>query len=314
MPIRIAYFGNSASKFSARYFTAVLEATCDLAAVVDVPFSRRGTTNPLPEARPDFVHTAREKGAATFEPDSPNDPRFVKMLCQLSPDLIIAAGYSLIFKEDILALPNQLAVNFHASLLPKYRGKHPVFWTLRGNERWAGLTVHAIDPGIDSGDILYQVKVGTRRDDTVASLYGRIMDRSVDLVGQLIADTEAGTIPRRAQPIGAGSYFSSITDEDYHLSWDWPAEKIRRHVTITPGKCYIEFNGQRLYFYDSEIELVDNPQAAGTLLRIGRTRVVVAARQGSISSSRVRAAGHDTESFAGFCRRMGLSLGERLTA
>ena len=74
-----------------------------------------------------------------------------------------------------------------------------------------GLT-HVMDPGIDTGDILYQVSVRTRKDDTVGTLYDRIMGKSLGLVGQLVRDAEGEQLSRQAQPEDGASYFSSISD------------------------------------------------------------------------------------------------------
>jgi methionyl-tRNA formyltransferase len=181
-----------------------------------------------------------------------------------------------------------LAANFHASLLPDYRGKHPVFWTLRGGERWAGLTVHALDAGIDTGDILYQVKVRTRRNDSVATLYDRIMDRSTSLVSKLIDGVVQGTVPRHPQPKGSGSYFSTTSEEDFRLDWSWDAERIRRMVTITPGKCFIQLRSHYLYFQDAEIFRTEESAPAGTLLKMGHKRVVIASKEGAVSFAQLR--------------------------
>jgi methionyl-tRNA formyltransferase len=140
------------------------------------------------------------------------------------------------------------------------------------------------------------------------------MDRSVELVDKLVRDAERGSIPRRPQPEGTGAYFSSTADEDFRLRWDWPAEKLRRYITITPGKCCLEVNAQRVFFHNAETGRTDKPAAPGTLLQVGRTRAVVAAGQGTLSSSSVQAADRDAESFAGFCRRVGLQAGDRLAA
>ncbi len=247
MALQVVFFGNSASTFSARHFAALQAAPCALAAVVDVPPAKSGTTNPLPPDLPNFVEAARQRGVPCFEPASASDPASVAALRRLEPDLFVSAGYALILKNELLGVPRLLAANFHASLLPDYRGKHPVFWTLRGGERWAGLTVHAMDPGIDTGDILYQVKVRTRRDDTVATLYERIMERSIELVSRLVADATRGDIPRRPQPQGSGAYFSSTTDADFCIDWTWPAEKIRHTINMTPGQCFAEVHGQRIH-------------------------------------------------------------------
>jgi methionyl-tRNA formyltransferase len=312
MPIRVVFWGNSASSFSARHFAALLETPAELVGVVDVPPSRRDTTNPLPEDLPDPVETAHERGIPTFEPDSPNEAGFINALTELQPDLFMAAGYALILKAATLAVPRILAANFHASLLPDYRGKHPVFWALRNGEKWAGLTVHAMDTGIDTGDILYQVKVRTRRDDSVTSLYERIMARSLPLVGQLVADASLGCIPRQPQPTGAGSYYSSTSEEDFRLDWNQPAERIRRFVTATPGRCFAEIHGRCVHFLNAESEQPAEAAPPGTLLWIRRTRAAVATNPGAISSSRVQVACQAEETFANLCRRLGLIPGDTL--
>jgi methionyl-tRNA formyltransferase len=312
MAVRIAFFGNSVSSFSARHFAALLAVPCELVGVVDVPAAKKNTTNPLAADLPDFVVEARERSIQTFEPANPNSPDFIDSIRILKPDLFIAAGYALILGEKALAVPRLLAANFHASLLPEYRGKHPVFWALRHGEKYAGLTVHAMDPGIDTGDIIYQVKIRTRQDDTVATLYTRIMDQSEDFVGQLIADAERGRIPRKPQPENTGSYFSSTTEEDFYLNWTWPAEKIKRFITITPGKCFSMVGGQKVFFLNAEQEAGVTTSTPGTLVEISNSSAAVATGSGIISSRIVQIGCGETESFAGFCRREGFNPGDSL--
>jgi methionyl-tRNA formyltransferase len=312
MPLRIVFFGNSESTFTSRHFQPLVDAGHELVAVVDVPAERRHSTNPLPPGLPNFVHVARERNIPALEPTAARDPSFAHSLRALSPDLFVAVGYALILPRDLLALPRLLVANFHASLLPAYRGKHPVFWTLRSGERWGGLTVHAMDRGIDTGDILYQVRVRTRRDDTVAALYDRIMDRSVPLVGRLLRDAEGGNILRRPQPSGEDSYFSSTTNEDFRIHWDWPAERIRRYITMTPGKCYADLSGGRVFFLDAERQSPSQVTSPGCILAIGRSRCTVAAGQGAVSLRRVSTSDVREQSMAALCRRRGLAAGDSL--
>lgn len=288
MPVKTVFFGNSASEFTARHFRALLETPCELVGVVDLPASRRVTTNSLPPGLPEFVGIARERGVPIFEPFSPNQPDSVAAMSGLQPDLILAVGYGLILKDAVLRVPKLLAANFHASLLPYYRGKHPVFWALRAGERWAGLTVHDMDAGIDTGDILYQVKVRTRRDDSVGTLYDRIMQRSIKLVGRLLADLESGRVPRRSQSKISGSYYSSTTEQDFRLDWSWPAERIRRYITATPGKCFQDVTMQRLFFIGAENVLAERSAPPATLLKLGRTRATIAAGDRAVSLAGLR--------------------------
>jgi methionyl-tRNA formyltransferase len=197
-------------------------------------------------------------------------------------------------------------------LLPHYRGKHPVFWTLRGGEVWAGLTVHRMDPGIDTGDIIYQVKVRTRRDDSVSSLYDRIMDRSTGLLGKLVTEAEEGRLPRKSQPAGEGSYFSSTTPADFRIDWGWESEKIRRHIVMTPGKCFATVAGERMYLSQAE-KVKGLPEGApGTVLKLGRGRVAIVAGDGAVSIGRGRPEGGQEQALARLFRRLGIKVGDRL--
>jgi methionyl-tRNA formyltransferase len=307
--LRVIFFGNSEGVFSNRHFVALKEVPCVLAAVVDVPPCRRISTNaPSPDGE-NFVEYVRRRSIPAFEPNQPNAPEFVARIRDLRPDLILAVGYLNRLGEGLLSAPRLLAANFHASLLPAYRGLHPVFRTLRGGERWGGMTVHVVDPGLDTGDILYQVRVRIRRNDSVASLYDRIMDRSVGLVKRLIADVESNGLQRRPQPTDEGSYFSSVSDEDYRLDWGRPAEELRRWICATPGKCFCDVYGQRVYF--TEAELARGVSAApGTLVRIGRVRCVVAAGRGAVSLRWIRDQARNLPT-AEWCREHGLKAGER---
>jgi methionyl-tRNA formyltransferase len=312
MPLKTVFFGNSASEFTARHFRALLDAPCELVGVVDLPASRRETTNSLPPGLLEFVGIARECGIPVFEPLNPNKPDFVAAMRGLQPDLILAAGYALILKDAILSVPMRLAVNFHASLLPYYRGKHPVFWALRAGEPWAGLTVHAIDSGIDTGDILYQVKVRTRLDDSVATLYDRIMQRSIKLVGKLIADVECGRLPRRPQTKMSGTYYSSPSESDFRIEWSWPAGQISRYITATPGKCYQDVKKQRLFFIGAKTIQANSGAPPAKLLKLGRKRAMVAAGEGAVSLAGLRTAEGRVFPASQLLQEMGFSLADLL--
>ncbi len=312
MSLKVVFWGNSQSVFSCRHLEALSVIPCELAALVDLPPAKQGTTHPHPAGLEAFDDVARQRGIRIYSPAKPNEPRFVEEMQVLAADLFIAVGYALILKPALLALPKVAATNFHASLLPNYRGKHPVFWTLRGGEVWAGLTVHHMDPGIDTGDIIYQVKVRTRRDDTVASLYGRIIDRSIGLVGQLVSEAEEGRLPRKYQPAGLGSYFSSTTPADFRIDWAWPAEKIRRHIVMSPGGCFAPVAGRPVYFSQAEKVRGRPDEVPGKVLKLGRRRSTIAAGDGAVSIGRGRPEADQGQALALLLRQLGIKVGDRL--
>lgn len=75
---------------------------------------------------------------------------------KLNPDLICVCTFGQILKKDIIKIPRFGCINMHPSLLPEYRGADPVFWVIKNCEEETGVTVHYIDEGMDTGDIIFQ--------------------------------------------------------------------------------------------------------------------------------------------------------------
>jgi methionyl-tRNA formyltransferase len=302
------FFGSSDSVFSNRHFRSLMEGKCAVAAVVDVPPARRVSTNSSRQPGGSFVELARRKGIPCFEPTSPNSPDFIRDIRALEPDLFMAAGYMLLLKSEVLGVPRVIAANFHASLLPAYRGKHPVFWALRNGEPWCGLTIHEMSPGLDTGDIVFQVRVRTREADSVSSLYERIMDASVPLVPTLIDAVASGSVPRTPQPAEGASYFGATSEADFRISWSMETALIARWTAATPGQCFAEISGRRLYLTDVVVTEGRPGAPAGTLLSASTEGCRIATADGAICVRRLRAAdGQEMDAREVF---HGLGLGE----
>jgi methionyl-tRNA formyltransferase len=267
-----------------------METHCDLVGVVDVPPARRASTNSVRQESGNFVQVAHGKGIPCFEPSSPNAAPFVEEMAALAPDLFMAVGYMLRLKTAILAVPRVIAANFHASLLPAYRGKHPVFWALRNAEPWCGLTVHEMSPGLDTGDILFQVRVPTREEDSVSTLYDRIMGASVPLVPLLIDAVARGRVPRIPQSEARASYYGGTSESDFLISWSMEAMRIARWVTATPGQCFVDLDDKRFFLLDARASGVGSDAPAGTLLDLQPECCRIAAARGSVELRRVRRA------------------------
>ena len=233
-------------------------------------------------------------------------------MADLAPHLFVSVGYELMLGEMLLSVPGIVAANFHPSLLPAYRGKHPVLHALRQGERWIGLTVHVMDTGLNTGDILYQVRVRVRKGDSVATVLDRIMNKSVDLVSQLVADAENGRLSPKPQPKRGASTFGEVGEEDFHLDWTWDAEKLCRWIQTSPGQCSIDIRGRRAFLMDAATVDVPEDAPPGTLLRVGRTGCTVKAGKGGLYVRRIWSEQDGEASLARFCRNLDAEPGELL--
>lgn len=100
--------------------------------------------------------------------DSVNDDNCLALLQQLKPDVIIVNGTRII-SSRILKSVNAFFVNTHAGITPAYRGVHGGYWAnVKNDLANCGVTVHLVDPGIDTGGILFQQTIApTSRDNFV---------------------------------------------------------------------------------------------------------------------------------------------------
>ena len=89
-------------------------------------------------------------------------------------DLVCLAGFMRIVKEPLLSAFHNRVLNIHPSLLPKYPGKDAWVQAIENGATESGCTVHYVDAGVDTGEVILQAKVPVLPDDTPASLHARI--------------------------------------------------------------------------------------------------------------------------------------------
>lgn len=101
-----------------------------------------------------------------FKTNNINDEESIIFLQSSQPDLIISAYFSQILKKPILNIPKIGVLNIHPALLPDYKGAMNYFWVLKNGENKAGVTVHWIDEGIDTGEIIAKKSFIINKDAT----------------------------------------------------------------------------------------------------------------------------------------------------
>ncbi len=85
-----------------------------------------------------------------------NSKEFIYVVEQYQCDLFVSMSFNQIFKPEIINMPKFKTINCHAGRLPFYRGRNVLNWVLINDENEFGITVHYVDEGIDTGDIILQ--------------------------------------------------------------------------------------------------------------------------------------------------------------
>ena len=115
------------------------------------------------------------------------EQELVRALQKAEVELVVLAGFMRVLKAPMLeAFPRRI-INIHPSLLPKFPGLEAWKQALAAGEQVTGCTVHYVDAGIDSGDILGQREVPVLPDDTAESLHARIQLAERELYPDVIA-------------------------------------------------------------------------------------------------------------------------------
>lgn len=147
-----------------------------------------------PDAR--ILELGRTRGARTAclvpvaargRLDAATEEKIVAILREEKVELVVLAGFMRIVGPALLAAYPRRIINVHPSLLPKHRGSQAAAQALAARDQVTGCTVHYVDEGVDTGEILAQREVEVRPDDTAETLQARIQVAEHELLPAIIA-------------------------------------------------------------------------------------------------------------------------------
>ena len=170
-----------------------------------------------------------------------------------NPDIILSIYWRYILPETIIDLPKYGCVNYHPAFLPYNRGKNPNFWPII-EETPAGVSLHYIDSGIDTGKVISQKKVFVEPVDTGGSLYKKLEIAFKDLFIETWPMIKKNDLKLEEQNLSEGTFhyskdFNKVglinLNEKYKAS---DLINLLRAKTF-PGKpgAYFLDNGKKIY-------------------------------------------------------------------
>ena len=171
-----------------------LEAICRAIDARVLPVELAAVLSDQPGAR--LLDLGRRHGAHTecIVPTTPRgrldaetEGKFVEILRSENVDLVVLAGFMRIVGPVFLAAYPRRIINVHPSLLPKYRGANAAAQALAAGDQMTGCTVHYVDAGVDTGEIIAQREVPVEPGDTAATLQARIQKAEHELLPSVIA-------------------------------------------------------------------------------------------------------------------------------
>lgn len=228
---------------------------------------------------------ARRHGIPLLYIDKMNEDELAP-LRELSPDLILVGGFSIILKKPILELPSIGCVNTHSSLLPMHRGPNPFSAVIMDRETETGVTFHKIDEGIDTGEILQQHRMPIEPRDNAIGIHRKTARLAAEHVVALLDRIESEGLQGTPQDPNEGSYDKKMTEKQAWVRWDKPAEFIDRLVRANYPHNIARFKhkGKVVYIRHTDFDPEPVEEEPGTVLD-ARPRAVVATARGKITLS-----------------------------
>jgi methionyl-tRNA formyltransferase len=224
----------------------------------------------------------------------------------LEPDCAVVAAYGLILPQAILDAPVWDCLNVHASLLPRWRGAAPVQRAILAGDAETGVTIMAMEAGLDTGDML-----AVERTPIAGKDAGTLTTELAEMGARLLLKVleEPGDYPPEPQPDEGVTYAAKIDKAEARIDFARAADQVERQVRAfspAPG-AWFEQEGERIRILAAEV--TDGNGPAGTILDDALT---IACGNGALRPLTVQRAGRGVMTPAELLRGFAIPAGTRL--
>lgn len=220
--MRILFFGTPDLAATVLRSLAGSEYGKDIVGVVtreDKPKNRGHKLCPPP------VKVEAEKyGYPVFQPQTLREDVFGETFRALAPDLCVVAAYGKILPHYILFDSKYHALNVHGSLLPKYRGAAPIQRAVMAGEKAVGITIMAMDDGLDTGDMLLKKWFFPKPTQNCGDVEARLATLGSEALLEVIRSIGTDKYPPKKQNGKRSTYASKITSADRAADFSLPVK------------------------------------------------------------------------------------------
>lgn len=312
--MRLLFFGSGA------FGLPTLQSLCEQHEVVEVisqpdkPAGRKRVLTPTP-----IAEWAMEQGYTVPRVENVNTPEFIEQIKGYEADASVVIAFGQKLGPELIDAMGKLAINLHASLLPKYRGAAPINWAMIDNEPVTGNSVIALAHRMDAGVVYATNETPIDPNETAGELHDRLSEMGPEVVCKVIQQLADATLSPVEQDESLATKARKFTKADGTVSFDQPAELVRARIhglTPWPG-CrvrWIKADGtDKGLLTLKRVKAIMDMQSTGDNGTIG-VDLSVACESGVLQLLEVQAPGGKAMSAEDFARGQGLALDDRMEA
>ncbi len=255
---------------------------------------------------------AAEHGIPVLQSQLLKSPAAISWTKEHEPDLLVLAFVTSFVPQEMIDCARYGGINYHPSLLPRYRGGSAINWAVINGETETGVTIHFIDEGVDTGPILLQETVKIEPDDTVKSLYfEKLYPMGIRMISEAVQSIETGSAQALAQDETYASFQPVITPKDTVIDWHKPTQIIYnliRGANPSPGATATIKNTTCKLLDTTRGNASGNP---GQILGITDTALEIATVDGSLLIHVIQPSGSKKVPAQIFAQNTQLRVGDR---
>lgn len=308
--MRIVVHGQQA--FGKAVLEALLKRGENVVAVYVAPEKPGQKADPLKEA-------AQAAGLPVHQPASYRKPEVWEEFRALKPDLQVMAFVTLFVPEDFLNVPTYGSIQYHPSLLPKYRGPSAINWPIIQGDTETGLSIFWPDNGLDTGDVLIQKTTQISDTDTLGTVYfDRLFPMGVEAMLEAVDLVKAGKAPRIKQDEAQATYEGRCGPDNARIDWGKPWRQIDRLIrgcNPAPG-AWTTHGGVTVKIFDATPLPAKDPKGIGgkmgEVVEVGGDGFTVVCADGRIKVTRVQPEGGKKIDAGDWAKSANLAAGARL--
>ena len=308
--MRIAIIGQQ--DFGKAVLDAFLARGDDVAAVFCAPEKEGAKADPLRAG-------AQEKGIKVWQFASLKTGEARDAMATLGADIGIMAYVLQFAPKDFVSIPKNGTIQYHPSLLPKYRGPSSINWPIIRGDTRTGLTIFRPNDGLDEGPVILQKETPVGPDDTLASVYfDRLFPMGVQAMLEAADLVVAGRHRETVQDESQASYEGWCRAPEARINWASHVDfvyNLIRGCNPAPG-AWTTVNGRKLQIFDARKHTFRTFGAVkgkvGEVAEVGPSSFRVTCQGGQIEV--LKAKGEETKKLAGaeIAAALGLQAGTAL--
>jgi methionyl-tRNA formyltransferase len=269
-----------------------------------------------PGEKPDALRAAAEAaGLQVFQLPSLKSPEAEQAMRALNADIGIMAYVLQFAPQSFVSIPKHGTIQYHPSLLPKYRGPSSINWPIARGDSETGLTIFRPTDGLDEGPVVLQKKCAIGPDETLGDVYfNKLFPLGVSAMLEAADLVVAGKHKEVVQDESQASYEGWFKTEESKINWANHVDQVYnliRACNPAPG-AWCELGGTKVSIYDCRKHPVRTFGAVrgkpGEVVQITETSLFINAQGGMIEVLRLKAEGGKKMDAGEYARSNGLKV------